>query len=95
MKIVLETLFFMKKLYTTLFFAILSFHLSAEILLEELFIGSTLPTGWTNTAISGVDLWTIRNAPAFGSTSGGYYAVFDDEALGAAATGNEVSALVA
>ncbi|MCP4439426.1 MAG: T9SS type A sorting domain-containing protein [Aureispira sp.] len=81
----------MKKLYTTLFFAILSFHLSAEILLEELFIGSTLPTGWTNTAISGVDLWTIRNAPAFGSTSGGYYAVFDDEALGAAATGNEAA----
>jgi hypothetical protein len=63
----------------------------ADILLYEPFNSPTLPTGWTNTAIQGTDLWFIRNAPAFSSPSGGNYAVFDDNLLGAASIPNEAA----
>ncbi len=63
----------------------------ADILLNETFPSPVLPAGWTNTAIQGSDIWLVRNAPAFGSTSGGNYAVFDDQLLGAAVIPNEAA----
>lgn len=75
---------------------LLSFLLSAQIafadiLLNETFASAGLPTGWTNTAIQGVQVWTIRNSPFFGSPSAGNYAVFDDNLLGAGVTPNQAA----
>ena len=67
----------------------LQFNLFADILIDEDFAGGSMPAGWSTTAIQGSATWLIRNTPAFSSTSGGYYAVFDDESLGAATTPNE------
>ena len=50
---------------------------------------NAMPAGWTTTALQGSATWIIRNNPGFGSTSGGYYAVFYDEVLGASDTFNE------
>ena len=63
--------------------------LKSEIILQESFSTATMPTGWTTSAIQGSNVWTIRNTPGLGSVSGGYYAVFDDEALGSAVSPNE------
>jgi Secretion system C-terminal sorting domain len=63
--------------------------LRADILLNETFTSGALPTGWTNTAIQGSDTWLFRSSPVFGSPSGGGYAVFDDQLLGAAVIPNE------
>jgi len=83
----------LKKLLILLM-AILSFNLlKADFLLRESFTTTTLPTGWTNTAIQGTDTWLFRSAPTFNSLSGGGYAVFDDQLLGAAVAPNE-SALI-
>lgn len=67
------------------------FQASADILISESFNSAGLPATWTNTAIQGTQLWTFPNVPALSSPSGGYYAVFDDEALGAAITPNEAA----
>lgn len=63
--------------------------LQAQVLLNEPFNSSVLPSGWSNTAIQGTQVWTIRNSPVFSSTSNGYYAVFDDAASGAGVFPNE------
>jgi hypothetical protein len=61
----------------------------ADILLQEFFSTGVLPAGWTNTAIQGAAVWNFQLAPAFGSGSGTYYAVFNDAALGAGVTPNQ------
>ncbi|MCR9171818.1 MAG: hypothetical protein NXI10_04960, partial [bacterium] len=58
----------------------------ADIIIQEDFSSGAIPTGWTTTGIQGTDTWLVQNAPVFSSTSGGYYAVFNDEALGAGVT---------
>lgn len=58
----------------------------ADIILQEDFNSGAIPTGWTTNGIQGTDTWQINNAPVLGSTSGGYYAVFNDQALGAGVT---------
>ncbi|NQX97759.1 MAG: hypothetical protein HRT73_07755, partial [Flavobacteriales bacterium] len=63
--------------------------LKADILLNETFTTSSLPTGWTNNVMQGAQGWSFRNSPVFGSPSGGGYAVFDDQLLGAAVIPNE------
>lgn len=68
-----------------------TFSANADILLNETFPSSTLPAGWSNTALQGADLWLVRNAPLFGSVSGGNYAVFDDQSLGPASIPNEAA----
>ncbi|MFW5658633.1 MAG: choice-of-anchor J domain-containing protein, partial [Bacteroidota bacterium] len=65
--------------------------LKADILFNATFNGGTLPAGWSTTAIQGTDVWTVRNAPAFGSPSAGHYAVFDDAALGPGVTPTEAA----
>ncbi len=79
----------MKKLLHILFFLFVSSPLFADVLLNETFSGAGIPAGWTNTAIQGTDVWLFRSSPAFGSPSGGGYAVFDDQLLGAAVIPNE------
>ena len=75
-----------------LFFVTFSFSLvEADILLTENFTGAGLPAGWTNTALQGTDLWLFRSSPGFGSPSGGGYAVFDDQLLGAGVSPNEAA----
>ncbi len=74
-------------LLSALFFA--AFLSKADIIIQENFNGGTLPAGWINTAIQGSANWNIQMAPAFGSGSGTYYAVFDDAALGAGVTPNQ------
>lgn len=64
---------------------------NAEIITNQPFATAGIPAGWTTTAIQGAATWTVRNTPGFGSTSGSYYAVFDDEALGGAVTPNEAA----
>ena len=59
------------------------------IIHHQSFPTNAMPAGWTTTALQGSATWIIRNNPGFGSMSGGYYAVFDDEALGASVTPNE------
>ncbi|MCB0402857.1 MAG: choice-of-anchor J domain-containing protein, partial [Flavobacteriales bacterium] len=81
----------MKYLVSIVLLITLSFNLKADILLNETFPSSSLPAGWTNTALQGSDIWLIRNAPLFGSSSGGNYAVFDDQLLGAAVIPNEAA----
>ncbi|MBN2682135.1 MAG: T9SS type A sorting domain-containing protein [Bacteroidales bacterium] len=73
--------------FLILFFSKASF---ADILLHESF-SSSLPTGFTNSIIQGSQGWSFSNSPAFASPSGGYYAVFDDNALGSAITPNEAA----
>jgi len=79
----------MKSLFLLLFFIIGTSTVKADILLDENFTAGTLPLGWTNSAIQGSDVWVFRNSPIFGSPSGGGYAVFDDDILGAATIPNE------
>ncbi len=67
----------------------LSFSSYADVILYEDFTSGVLPLGWSNSAIQGSDVWVFRSSPAFGSQSGGGYAVFDDNALGAATIPNE------
>ena len=67
------------------------FDIKAEIFIQESFSNPTLPSGWTNTAIQGSAVWQIKNSPFFNSSSGGYYAVFDDFVLGGAVTPNEAA----
>ena len=66
-------------------------NLYADVLFNATFDGGTLPAGWSTSAIQGTDVWTVRNAPAFGSPSGSYYAVFDDQSLGAGVSPNEAA----
>jgi len=61
----------------------------ADVLLTEDFSSGTLPATWSTTAIQNIAVWVVQNAPALGSPSGTFYAVFDDDALGAATTPNE------
>ena len=61
----------------------------ADIIIQEDFSSGSIPTGWSTSAIQGTAVWGIQNAPAFGSTSGTFYAGFDDAALGAGVTPNE------
>ncbi|MBD3636012.1 MAG: T9SS type A sorting domain-containing protein [Crocinitomicaceae bacterium] len=61
----------------------------ADIILQESFNSGSLPTGWSNTIIQGAANWNFQNAPAFNSTSGTFYTVFDDAALGPATTPNQ------
>jgi len=61
----------------------------ADILVQEYFNSGALPAGWTSSAIQGAQAWTIRNAPAFSSSSGTFYAVFDDALMGPATIPNE------
>ena len=65
--------------------------MQADILLEEDFSGSALPTGWTSTMEQGTTPWLFQSTPTLGSLSGGDYAVFDDFILGAGVTPNEAS----
>lgn len=58
----------------------------ADILLNETFSAGSPPAGWTTTALAGAATWTFSNVQTFGT--GGRYAVFDDNALGAAVTPN-------
>ncbi len=64
---------------------------SADVLLNQVFTTNLLPPGWTNNALQGAAVWQIQNAPALGSTSGTFYAVFNDEALGAGTFPNEAA----
>ena len=51
----------------------------------EDFEGSTLPDGWTNTAIVGTDLWTFGSPVYVGALGQAFptnAAVFDDDAAG-------------
>lgn len=57
--------------------------------LYERFLTSSLPSGWSTGYIQGTNNWKIQNTPGFSSASGGYYAIFDDEALGSGVTPNE------
>ncbi|MCB9225068.1 MAG: choice-of-anchor J domain-containing protein, partial [Crocinitomicaceae bacterium] len=68
-----------------------SFVSRADIILQEAFNSGSLPAGWSNNIIQGAQGWSFQNAPAFGSTSGTFYTVFDDAALGAATIPNEAS----
>ncbi|MBX3101501.1 MAG: hypothetical protein KF690_03235, partial [Bacteroidetes bacterium] len=61
----------------------------ADILLREDFTSGVLPAGWTNNILQGSQGWTFRSAPSFGT--GGSYAVFDDQALGAGSVGNRAA----
>ncbi len=72
-----------------LLFVLSCTHVRADILLTENFSTGILPTGWTNTAIQGAQTWSFQNAPVMTSPSGGFYAVFDDLALGAGTFPNE------
>ena len=72
-----------------LVFLLLSGTAKSDIIIQEYFNSGSVPTGWTNTAIQGAATWNIQNAPAFGSGSGTFYAVFDDAGLGAGVTPNE------
>ncbi|MFP4663565.1 MAG: LamG-like jellyroll fold domain-containing protein [Bacteroidales bacterium] len=80
-----------KSIVFIIIFVCLPHFISANILLHEDFSSGSTPSGWTNTAIQGSQNWTIQSSPAMSSTSGGYYAVFDDYALGASVTPNEAS----
>jgi hypothetical protein len=77
--------------YKTFFFCLLILPqvIYADILLDEQFTGAVMPAGWSTTAIQGTQGWIIQGSPFFGSLSSGNYAVFDDNALGAAVTPNE------
>ncbi|MBL1280017.1 MAG: hypothetical protein COA33_007090, partial [Fluviicola sp.] len=66
-----------------------AFYSHADIILQEYFNSGSIPPGWTTNAIQGTAVWSVRNAPAFGSTSGTFYGVFDDALLGAGVTPNE------
>ncbi|MFW6302270.1 MAG: hypothetical protein ACOC01_01990, partial [Bacteroidales bacterium] len=79
------------RIASTLLFLISPLFLSAEIFLHEDFSSGSTPTNWDNNALQGSQNWTIQSSPAMASTSGGYYAVFDDYALGASVTPNEAS----
>jgi hypothetical protein len=68
----------------TIFLCVSNVH--ADIILQEDFSSGALPVGWSTNGLQGTNTWLIQNAPAFTSTSGGYYAVFNDEALGAGVT---------
>ncbi len=57
--------------------------------LYERFLTSSMPTGWSVGYIQGTNNWKIQNTPGLSSASGGYYAVFDDWALGSGVTPNE------
>ncbi len=48
-----------------------------------------MPAGWKTLILQGSQGWKIRQVPPMGSTSGGYYAVFDDYELGASTSPNE------
>ncbi|MBN2662168.1 MAG: discoidin domain-containing protein [Bacteroidales bacterium] len=79
----------MKKI---ILFYFLVFNISisnADIVLKETFSSSTTPTGWTINKFQGSYNWVIKDNPGFSSPSGGFYAVFDDESLGAGTTPNE------
>jgi len=79
----------MKNIVLFFFFIVVTLNVKADIILDENFTAGVLPLGWTNTAIQGSDIWVFRNSPAFGSQSGGGYAVFDDNLLGASVIPNE------
>ncbi|MBW6481728.1 MAG: T9SS type A sorting domain-containing protein [Vicingaceae bacterium] len=81
----------MKKIVSLLISILFCHFIFADILLNESFTAGVLPAGWTNTAQQGTAIWTIRNAPAFSSPSGGNYIVFDDLGLGSAVTPNEAT----
>ncbi|MBN2893985.1 MAG: discoidin domain-containing protein [Bacteroidales bacterium] len=57
--------------------------------LYQTFPTSALPTGWSVGYLQGTNNWKIQNTPGLSSASGGYYAVFDDWALGSGVTPNE------
>ena len=82
-------LYFRKLVFTFCLCVIAALSSRADILLSENFASGGIPAGWTTTALQGTDLWLVRNAPAFTSSSGTYYAVFDDELLGAGSIPNE------
>ncbi|MFO7878687.1 MAG: choice-of-anchor J domain-containing protein, partial [Bacteroidales bacterium] len=65
--------------------------LHATVFFDEDFSGGSTPANWDNNALQGSQNWTIQSSPAMASSSGGYYAVFDDNALGGAVTPNEAS----
>ncbi|MGM0625750.1 MAG: hypothetical protein ACQES0_07730, partial [Bacteroidota bacterium] len=65
--------------------------LHATVFFDEDFSGGSTPANWDNNALQGSQNWTIQSSPAMASTSGGYYAVFDDYALGASVTPNEAA----
>ncbi len=49
-----------------------------QILINETFNGSSTPSGWSNSIISGGVSWSFTNVPVFTTTSGGNYAKFLD-----------------
>jgi len=75
--------------YITFLLLLLANTAQADILLDEQFTGAVMPVGWTTTVLQGAQAWTIQGSPFFGSPSAGNYAIFDDNALGAAVTPNE------
>jgi len=50
--------------------------------LSEPFSSTALPLWWTRGRLSGSYDWKIQNSPAMSSSSGGYYAAFDDNWAG-------------
>jgi len=63
----------------------------ADILLEEYFASGTLPAGWSTNATgtsANPGPWLFDNVPPMNSTSGTYYAYFNDEDLVSANIGN-------
>src|SRR6056297_2212068 len=65
--------------------------LHASVFIDEDFSGGSTPTNWNNNTLQGSQNWTIQSSPTMASSSDGYYAVFDDYALGASVTPNEAS----
>ncbi|MBN2778928.1 MAG: hypothetical protein JXR36_14920, partial [Bacteroidales bacterium] len=82
---------FSKYFFILLMFLFIAQLSKAEVLLNEQFTGAGFPTGWNSSAIQGTQSWILRSSPAFGSTSGGNYVVFDDFALGGATFPNEAA----
>jgi hypothetical protein len=69
----------------------LPLHSYADILLEEYFASGTLPAGWSTNATgtsANPGPWLFNNVPAMNSTSGTYYAYFNDQNLNSVNIGN-------
>ncbi|MDB4060612.1 choice-of-anchor J domain-containing protein [Vicingaceae bacterium] len=88
-----------KHILSTVTILLLAFNASAQnFYIQEDFNGSALPTGWTNTAVSGTTAWSFgfdgsTTNSGVNNLDGTAMAFFDDDNVGAGSTNNRVDLL--